>query len=50
MSEHKDELEEVAKLLLEKEIAQKEELEQILGKRKAKKVLNVEEWMANLRV
>lgn len=40
---HKDELEELATLLLDKEIADIEDLEQILGKRKAKELLNVKE-------
>ncbi|HUH29505.1 MAG TPA: hypothetical protein VLZ86_14870, partial [Gelidibacter sp.] len=40
---HKDELEQLATLLLDKEIADIEDLEQILGKRKAKELLNLEE-------
>jgi cell division protease FtsH len=32
--EHKDELEELAELLLNKEVAEKKDLEKILGKRK----------------
>src|SRR5690606_29366841 len=43
LNKHRDELEELAQLLLDKEIADIEDLEQILGKRKAKKLLQVEE-------
>lgn len=40
---HKDELQELAQLLLDKEIAEKADLEQILGKRKAKELLNLDD-------
>ncbi|MGB3345167.1 MAG: ATP-dependent zinc metalloprotease FtsH [Aequorivita sp.] len=43
LTKHKDELKELAQLLLDKEIADKEDLVQILGKRKAKKLLKIEE-------
>ncbi|MDD3721135.1 MAG: ATP-dependent zinc metalloprotease FtsH [Lutibacter sp.] len=42
LTKHKDELEKLAQLLLDKEIADKEDLEHILGKRKAKKLLKLE--------
>ncbi len=43
LTEHKDELEQLAQLLLDKEIADKEDLEKILGKRKAEKLLKTGE-------
>lgn len=43
LTKHKDELKELAQLLLDKEIADKEDLVQILGKRKAEKLLKIEE-------
>lgn len=43
LTKHKDELKELAQLLLDKEIADKEDLVKILGKRKAKKLLKIEE-------
>lgn len=39
LMEHKDELNELAQLLLEKEVAEKEDLKKILGERKAKELL-----------
>lgn len=42
LTDHKDELEKLAQLLLDKEVADIEDLEQILGKREAKKILNLE--------
>ncbi|HET7115406.1 MAG TPA: ATP-dependent zinc metalloprotease FtsH [Hanamia sp.] len=43
LTEYKDELEKLAKLLLEKEVADKPDLEQILGKRKAEELLEASE-------
>jgi cell division protease FtsH len=43
LTKHKDELKELAQLLLDKEIANKEDLVQILGKRKVKKLLKLDE-------
>ena len=43
LTEHKDELEELATLLLKKEEVDKMDLEQILGKRKAKELLETED-------
>lgn len=43
LTKHKDELKELAQLLLDKEEADKEDLIKILGKRKAKKLLKIEE-------
>lgn len=43
LTKHKDELKELAQLLLDKEVADKEDLVQILGKRKAKELLKIEE-------
>lgn len=43
LTEYKNELEELAKLLLSKEVADKPDLEQILGKRKAKELLEAAE-------
>lgn len=39
LTEHRDELEELAKLLLEQEVVDKTDLERILGQRKAKSIL-----------
>lgn len=41
LSDHKDELGALAQLLLDKEVADKEDLERILGKRKAKELLEI---------
>ncbi len=43
LTEHLDELKELAQLLLEKEVAEMADLEQILGKRKAHELLRLEE-------
>ena len=43
LTKHKDELKELAQLLLDKEEADKEDLIKILGKRKAKKLLKIED-------
>lgn len=43
LAEHIDELKELAQLLLEKEVADRADLEQILGKRKAEKLLMPQE-------
>ena len=43
LTEHKDELEALALLLLDKEVAEIKDLEEILGKRKAKELLKIEE-------
>ena len=43
LTKHKDELEELAQLLLKNEVADKEDLEQILGKRKATELLQSED-------
>ena len=41
LTEHRDELEELARLLLDKEVADLSDLEGILGERKAKQLLNI---------
>lgn len=43
LTKHKDELKELAQFLLDKEVANKEDLIQMLGKRKAKKLLEIED-------